>query len=315
MYKIVVLLISVLIFWECKSPVEEEDVADLSSSVIESSSSEEESSSSGLSSSEEESSSSEEESSSSELSSSEEESSSSEEESSSSELSSSEGESSSSEEESSSSELSSSEGESSSSELSSSEEESSSSESSSSSYANTDCEHETNPADKGWLDNILCLEDYHELAGETFDDPDYDNPDRKIIPTVRFVYDLTDSSLYFIDTKRFDYHFEFCEEMLGWVGSPSEYYNQNYDNSPDRRFYQGEINEFPDPEPDVYVLELGYGGNIMTPEQMFEFYRVTQEHFKLAKLYFIPTDDNHKELAEQIRDSIPVIDRASVIGF
>ena len=188
---------------------------------------------------------------------------------------------------------------------------SSSSQSSSSIDTNVGCEYITDPADKGWLDNIKCHEDYQEIAGGAFSDPDWTNPDRKVIGSVRIVYDFKEQHLYFMDSKRFDFHFEFCREILGWVGEDNDYYDKQYKNSSERKYYQAELNEYPKPDPDVYALELPPTVE-MTPEQMIELYRVVQEHFELAKIHFMPTSEAHKELGEQVRDSISVIDREVV---
>ena len=318
MHKILLLLISLLIFWGCKSPVEEDDTAEFSS--IEEFSSEEERPSS---SSEEESSSSEEEPNSSseeeESSSSEEEpnSSSEEEESSSSEE---EPSSSSEEEDSSSSEeerpSSSSEKESSSSEeeipgSSSEQQDSSSSALSSSSDSVTECEHEINSVEKGWLDYIRCPEDLSLVdVGKYMGD--WREPNNGIVQSVNLVYEFKKKLLYFVDGSKYELHSEFCRDVLGWEGESNDYYIEQYVNGPDRIYLQGELTEYIRPDPDIYVLEIPIGNNEMTAEQMIEFYRVVQEHVKLAKIHFWPHNKEHIEMAEMIKDSISVIDSSAV---
>lgn len=64
------------------------------------------------------------------------------------------------------------------------------------------------------------------------------------VQSLKVAFDLRDSSVYFISSARYTYHFDFCAAQLGFWESHSEFNLANYAQSPRRRFCLGNVNHY-----------------------------------------------------------------------
>jgi pyruvate, water dikinase len=131
------------------------------------------------------------------------------------------------------------------------------------------------------------------------------------VSSVKVVYDLETKKIYFINSKYFKYHHEFCNSQLFNSDLDLEYFNkENYSDSPDRRFLLANINYFE--SPDIFALEIS-PVDLMTDDQIVFLYDIIcQKSFLGSKLKLL-INSSRLQTHEQILNSrIPVITAESI---
>lgn len=89
-----------------------------------------------------------------------------------------------------------------------------------------------------YVGRIADWQQFQSLSGKPFVQK-YGN-----VQSLKVAFDLRDSSLYFISSAHYTYHFDFCAERLGFWESHSEFNIANYSESPRRRFCLGNVNHY-----------------------------------------------------------------------
>ncbi len=74
------------------------------------------------------------------------------------------------------------------------------------------------------------------------------------VQSLKVVFDLKDSSVYYIPSSRYTYHYDFCADHLGYWQSHSEFNTANYAEHVRRRFCLGNVNHYSGS--DLWALEL-----------------------------------------------------------
>ena len=89
------------------------------------------------------------------------------------------------------------------------------------------------------------------------------------VRSVKVVLDLTDSALYYVQSRRFPLHYDFCAQRLGFRGGQVLFNQWNYSPSRLRRFVLGTLNQFGE---GGYVLEF-FAMDDISGRQMADLYR------------------------------------------
>ncbi len=89
------------------------------------------------------------------------------------------------------------------------------------------------------------------------------------VRSVKVVLDLPDSALYYVHSRRYPLHYDFCAQQLGFRGGQVLYNQWNYSQSKLRRFVLGTLNQFGG---GGYVLEF-FPMDDISGAQMTQLYR------------------------------------------
>lgn len=130
------------------------------------------------------------------------------------------------------------------------------------------------------------------------------------VSSIKLVYDLKDATLYFINSKHYKYHYEFCNDVLDYDFS-TEFFNKvNYSNVPERRFLLANINYFK--ALDIYGLELSHV-DLMSIEQIIFLYQiVSKSTFIENNLRFLLNSSRLQSEKNKLKATIPLLEPSEV---
>ncbi len=81
------------------------------------------------------------------------------------------------------------------------------------------------------------------------------------VSSVKIVYYIGENKLYFINSKEFPLHYNFCKTVLEDTELP-DFNNANYSDNPLRKYYLATLNHFRDAQ--IYTIEFSPADNINT---------------------------------------------------
>ncbi len=80
------------------------------------------------------------------------------------------------------------------------------------------------------------------------------------VTSVKLCYDLSKKTLYFINSKRFELHFDFCNQVLGYSAGLMIFNSRNYTSNIAQEYILASLNHYKDQN--KYVLELTGNTNL-----------------------------------------------------
>ncbi len=102
------------------------------------------------------------------------------------------------------------------------------------------------------------------------------------VESIKVVLDLRTELLYFVSSEKFNFHYDFCHERLGFWQSLYLFNDANYTTSPNRRYSLANINHLV--ADDRWSLEFT-SADLIAPELVLQLYqRVVDSTFVGAKL-------------------------------
>ncbi len=135
---------------------------------------------------------------------------------------------------------------------------------------NQPCEHKS--LNDEYLSKISCAEDFQILQGEPL------SANYSQVEAVKLVLDLKTNQLYFINSKDYKFHFDFCSSFLHYKKDLSVFNYIEYGNSTNRNFILANLNHYK--ASDIYTIEF------FSDDQIAEQY-ITQLYEKVqANVYF-----------------------------
>jgi pyruvate, water dikinase len=131
------------------------------------------------------------------------------------------------------------------------------------------------------------------------------------VSSVKVVYDLETKKIYFINSRYYKYHHEFCNSQIFNSDLDLEYFNkENYSDSPDRRFLLANINYFE--SQDVFALEIS-PVDLMTDGQIVFLYGIIcQKSFLGSKLKFLINSSRLQTHEQVLNARIPLLTAESI---
>lgn len=121
------------------------------------------------------------------------------------------------------------------------------------------------------------------------------------VSTVKVVLDLSSNKLYFINSRFFTYHFDFCEDVLGFQGGLTLFNQTNYTNTRLRKYALANLNYYP--TLNSFALEFVTEDDLK-PEYIQALYQhVKQSSFISSKFYVLVNG----ELIAQAVSSLPQV--------
>ena len=125
---------------------------------------------------------------------------------------------------------------------------------------------------------------------------------------VKFLLDTShDRLIWFIDTERWDIHFDFAVENLGIPGGWQAHgdFNTREYRRPERRFEMGSLVHYVDA--DIWALEMVAGDNLSGERVIRMFEDVRRQVFFGDRLRFRPLSPQHDQTLATIPGRLPVV--------
>lgn len=124
------------------------------------------------------------------------------------------------------------------------------------------------------------------------------------ITTVKVLYDIRRNVVYFINSKRYRYHYEFARNELGYDRDLYYFNEENYHPNNKREYVFGAINHYKGS--DMYTYEFA-SSEKMSREAIRSFEAVKKKIFAGEHLHFFPATAEQMEDIHKIDSSISVI--------
>lgn len=129
------------------------------------------------------------------------------------------------------------------------------------------------------------------------------------VSSVKLVYHLQEQKLYFIQSKKYPLHYNFCREIFGNTELP-EFNNFNYRDNPYRQYILATLNYFRDGN--KFTLEFSPADNIRQESVEFMYHMVTCHFFGKKQLFL---QLNTQTLLKHTTWNIPVIRMSELFGW
>jgi pyruvate, water dikinase len=147
---------------------------------------------------------------------------------------------------------------------------------------------------------------YQRLAGKPLTDL-YTN-----VQSVKMCYDIASGTCYFIDSKRYPYHHDFCSEVLNYSMEIADFNAINYTMHPQRRFVLSCLNYYKDQK--RYVIEF-VSEDDLTAELLLTFYKATTEKLPTDfKPQLLLNNQNLLALPAAALSSVPTVTPQDIYG-
>lgn len=125
------------------------------------------------------------------------------------------------------------------------------------------------------------------------------------VTAIKVVYDLEMKQLYFLHSKDFTFHYEFCYSQLNYTLELHDFNKLNYSNHARRRFLLGNVNYFK--TLDKYVLEIS-SVDLMNVASILELHKqISEATFFGKKLHFLLNTPRLQNEQDLFATSIAVI--------
>ncbi len=145
---------------------------------------------------------------------------------------------------------------------------------------------------------------YDSLCGEPLSNK-YGN-----VTAVKIVMDLKSDSLYFLGSKQYKNHYEFCHNVLGYMDGAGNFLKKNYSNGPERKYLLSNINYFH--ASNSYVLDIS-PVDLMSAGQIVKIYQMVVKSTFIGKnILFLVNSPRLQKMKEQLNGQIPVIEPSEI---
>lgn len=141
--------------------------------------------------------------------------------------------------------------------------------------------------------------DFKELSGPPL------NTNLGSVESVKVVYDLKESKLYFISYKYYNFHYRFCSEYLGDRNTLEAFNKLNYSTNPNRDYLLGNVNV--NVKENQYFIDFSVFDK-MSGEQIVAFYEyVKKKVFFGDKLKVLLNTERLLALEDSLKTEIPIM--------
>jgi len=124
------------------------------------------------------------------------------------------------------------------------------------------------------------------------------------VGAVKVIYDIENDKFYFINSRYFKFHYDFCMTQLGFRDGLSEYNNHNYKESPYRKYYLATINHYRDA--DIYTFEFSTS-DVLSQGNIIFFKKVKQKVYFGEELKMFPSGANQLDFIKKQEHPISFI--------
>lgn len=130
------------------------------------------------------------------------------------------------------------------------------------------------------------------------------------VTAVKIVLELETDSLYFLGSKQYKNHYEFCHDVLGYMDGAGNFLKRNYSNGSERKYLLSNINYFH--ASNSYVLDIS-PVDLMNAEQIMKIYQMVVESTFIGKnILFLVNGPRLQKMKEQLSGQILVIEPSEI---
>ena len=127
------------------------------------------------------------------------------------------------------------------------------------------------------------------------------------VESVKFIYNERENRIYYMNSKRYEIHYYFAEQFLGYNKGHYHFNTTQYSNSGERYLYPGSINYYK--ALDKYVLRF-YAGDGMGCDKIKEIQqKILSTSYLNGKLFLYPNNSSWENCA-----NIPIISSEELYG-
>ncbi len=130
------------------------------------------------------------------------------------------------------------------------------------------------------------------------------------VQSIKVVYDLSGNTIYYTDSKRYRFHFDFCSTFLNAYSSLEEFNRIEYSDSRQRQFAICNLNYYT--ESKIYCLEFFPDDRIRAADAIEVFNKIQQTTFFGDKLKVLDNSWHTQEWAQN--KSLPLISSDVLYG-
>lgn len=147
--------------------------------------------------------------------------------------------------------------------------------------------------------NLKTEKEFHFLAGKPL------NTNLGTVESIKVVYDLEKETIYFINSKRYRFHYEFCFGYLMDQTSLERFNRINYGASGERDYLLGNINY--DAPSDLYFIDLSVFDKMQESLIIRLYKQIKVSTFFGDKLRFLLNTERLLGLETSLKAAIPVL--------
>ena len=150
-----------------------------------------------------------------------------------------------------------------------------------------------------FLDSITCPEEFDRIQGAPLSQIFSE------VKSVKLVYEIASEKMYFIESKKYQLHFNFCRDMLGYKKPHTQFNQEQYGSSQARAYILPSLNYYT--ACDKYTVEF-FAGDQVTNDQIADmFTKIHSLVYFYNNLYFMPTSQSMEERTKGLVGKIPFI--------
>lgn len=124
------------------------------------------------------------------------------------------------------------------------------------------------------------------------------------VQSLKVVFDCSDNRLHFVSSEDHEFHYEYCIDELGFIGSVSEFNATAYSGNSDRRFLLANINYYK--ALDTYTLELGPSDR-MDLNLLTRFFWAVSEHVFFSDNLYLMVNTSYLKNNVDTKGVLPTI--------
>ena len=136
----------------------------------------------------------------------------------------------------------------------------------------------SNYDDLEYLDNLISPYAYVKLQGLPL------NPAFGEVKSVKVIYSITDDKIYFSNSAKYNIHYDFCTQVLGYSKGHETFNQEQYSKNVNRIYILASLNHFT--ASDIYTLEFFAGDELDCSDIKTVYDKVTATTFIGNKLRF-----------------------------
>ena len=157
-----------------------------------------------------------------------------------------------------------------------------------------------------YLDSLSCPLDYDTLQGLPLTQV-YGG-----VQSVKVIYKIETDRLYFVDTKEYPIHYDFCRDYLDYNKGHGTFNRDNYHEHEGREYLLGVLQHYT--SSGLFVLELS-SSDQMYSSNIVKLYNLVKDHFYADdELYYMAISNTMQAQADSLKGTIPVIDRDEIFA-
>lgn len=155
-----------------------------------------------------------------------------------------------------------------------------------------------------YLDSITCSKDFEMLQGAPVEQVTAKVKSEKI------VYDITKDHIFFVNSKKYPLHYDFCKQILHYDKSSTDFLSDQYSCGDKRIYCLAAVNYYVDTK--TYTLEFFASDCIPASYVRTVYQKVRSLVYFGSVVKFLPTSTELQTIADSLKGKVPVTTQEEV---